>query len=210
MDDATTDAQSEAPAERRSLLSVLPGGPAATVVFVVVGVVALALGGWLAFVTFASDDEAAAERTEVPTRTVQPRKGGFTLEAPTSMKVKRGASTLSLTTSAKDLAITVGPSGPGAVKASDRRILSSLRQQYRKVRVISSEQIEVNGRTALTTGGQAVNSKRVKLRFVIVTVPGKRINHSITAFTTFDSDPATVLPLVNRVVEGFSPAPRKK
>lgn len=187
---------------------IKPPSRAVTVVLGVVGTLALVLGLYVGYVAMFGEEEAVAERPTVPTRTVEPRKGGFTVTAPTSMDVKRGARSVNLSTPTKDLVITVGPSGGGSLKASDRRIVTSLRGEYRKVRLVSSEKIEVNGRTALTTGGQAVNRKGVQLRFVLVTLPAKKLNYSVTAFTAFDSDPAVVLPLVNTVVEGFEPTPR--
>ncbi len=207
MSDASENVVPEPPRGPRRRL-VKPPSRAVTAVLLAFGTVALALGVYFAYVALFGEDEAVAERPEVPTRTVEPRKGGFTLTAPTSMDVKRGARSVNLSTPTKDLVITVGPSGGGSLKASDRRILNSLRTEYRKVRLVSSEKIEVNGRTALTTGGQAVNRKGVKLRFVLVTLPAKKVNYSVTAFTAFDSDPAVVLPLVNTVVEGFEPMPR--
>lgn len=209
MSDASENVEPVAPRGPRRKL-IRPPSRAVTLVLAALGTVALALGMYFGYIALFGEDEAAeAERPVVPTHTVEPRKGGFSVTAPTSMDVERSARSVYLSTPTKDLVITVGPSGGGSLKASDGRILTSLRTEYRKVRLVSSERIEVNGRTALTTGGQAVNRKGVKLRFVLVTLPAKKVNYSVTAFTAFDSDPAVVLPLVNTVVEGFEPMPRR-
>ena len=192
-----------------------------TATLVVVGVVALVLAGVLGYVTFRdtftdpatptaaepSASPSASPAAEVETRRVVHRRGGFRVAAPEELQVKRERRTLRLASKDKSLVVTVGPSEPGPLKQANRRVIRTLRENYRRFELIATEPMRIDGRPALTTSGLATNSSKVRIRFVVLTVKAKPRNYTIAAYTARDSDPATVLPLVNAVANGFEVLP---
>lgn len=195
-----------------------------TATLVVVGVVALLLAGVLGYVTFrdtftdpatptAADPSASpsvSPAAVVQTRQVVHRRGGFKVSAPKELKAKRDGRTVRLTSKDRSLVVTVGPSEPGPLRQANRRILGTMRENYRRFELIATEPMRVDGRAALTTSGQATNAQKVRIRFVVLTVRAKPRNYTIAAYTARDSDPATVLPLVNAVANGFEVLPVRK
>jgi hypothetical protein len=61
---------------------------------------------------------------------------------------------------------------------------------------------------ALAYGGIGINAKNARIRFLAITVQNGPTNYGITIFTAADSDPKTVLPQVNQVVDTFRALPR--
>lgn len=138
------------------------------------------------------------------------RKGGYRLDAPTNLVAKSKGTTTRFTSKDKSLVITVGQSGPGRLAPAQKRFLATLSKSYKKVTVLRTEDQKVDGRPARATYGSATNSKGVNIRFVTFMVRNKPRNFALTAYTASGSDPATVLPRVNRVVNSFEVLPARK
>ena len=91
----------------------------------------------------------------------------------------------------------------GARRTSVGTVTRSLRSSYTDVRVLGTQQQRVDRRNALTTSGEAVNAKKVRVRFVNLIVKAKPRNLSITTFTAADADAAVVLSITNAIVSRF-------
>lgn len=192
------------------LMSRLANGRGA-VVPAVVGVLALLLAAVFAYITFrgpvSSSEAEPAAAPAVDTNRLVSRKGGFSVKVPDDMTVTRKGRTAQFVSDDKNLVVVVGPGEAGPLKQSSERFLNTLRKRYDRFTVLGTKPERVDGRRALTSYGQATNTKKVKIRFVSVAVRARPRNYTIAAYTAFDSDPGTVLPRVNAVVNGFKVRP---
>lgn len=193
---------------------------------VLVGSVALALAAVLGFVTVRdtapSDSSVRAAHTLEPsgtdgsgrvsavaTRRLVSRQGGFAVAAPRDLEATAQGATIRLTSPTKDLVVVVGPAGDGPMLAAENRVLAGLRQQYDALSVLGQEPVALDGRRGSTTYGQAVNDAGARLRFAVVVVHAGRRNYAVASYTARDADPATVLPRVNAVANGFEVLPAR-
>jgi len=172
------------------------------VVPAVVGVCALLLAAVFAYVTFRGAAPSSDELTMDTERFVS-REGGFSLDLPGDLEVSREGRTAQFVSKDKDLVIVVGPGEAGSLKQASKLFLNTLEGNYTSFTLAGTKSEEVDGRRALTSYGQATNSKKVKIRFVAVVVRAQPRNYTIAAYTAFNSDPSVVLPRVNAVVNGF-------
>lgn len=138
------------------------------------------------------------------------RKGGYRLDAPTDLVARNKGRTTRFTAKDKSVVITVGQSLAGRLAPTQKRFLSTLSKSYGKVKVIKAENLKIDGKPARATYGRATNSKGGDISFVTFMVRDRPRNFAITAYTAAGSDPATVLPRVNRVVNSFEVLPAKK
>jgi hypothetical protein len=141
------------------------------------------------------------EPVAVHTRTVQAR--GFSVGVPPGMQVTRRHGTLSLADRQHALVVTIGPTTAGPLRRAARDFARSLRDGYRRVRVLGHQPQRVDGRPALATYGHAVNARGSRIRFVTVTVRARPRDFAITAFTGYGSDPTRVLPKVDAIASTF-------
>ena len=177
-----------------------------------IGVVTLLLGSYFAFLTFRDvwvvpGTDKVAETPRVKTTRLVSRAGGFSLRVPKDMSVSRKGRAVLVSNHAKTLVVTVGPGEGGPLREATQRYLSTLEERYQESRLVDSRPQQVDGRHALTSYGQAVNRRDAKLRFVALMVRAAPRNYTITAFTSFDSDPTVVLPRVQAVANGFRVLP---
>lgn len=179
---------------------------------VAVGAVALLIGGLFAYITIrdTGDGSETTSASEVETRAVISRKGGYAVDVPRDLRIERTGRTTRFTAKDKSLVVTVGPGESGRLKPASRRFLGSLTQGYRNVRVLAVESEQIDGRPARISFGQARNAQQVRLRFVAAMVRHRPQNYTITAFTAFNSDPEVVLPRVNAIVNSFEVRERKR
>lgn len=189
-------------------------GPGREWPYLVGGVCALLVAGLLAYLTLRDTGSAdtgpgdAGQTVRTPdTERVVHRRGGFAVAAPTRMRVTREGRTLRLVTRDRSLVVTVGPGAQGALPGAHRSFLGELRDNYRNVSLIGTERTRLDDRAAVSTAGRGVNSSRVRIRFVVVTVAARPRNFTIAAYTVHDSDPARTLPLVNAIANGFEVLP---
>ncbi|MGH3386103.1 MAG: hypothetical protein ACRDO1_16120 [Nocardioidaceae bacterium] len=180
---------------------------------IAIGVVALLLGTALTAWTVVGGsepdrtDQVAAVAPSVPpavkTKPVVLRKAGIQLQVPVGYSVKQQQRTARFVAPDKAVVITAGRGAAGSLARANRHHLATVRRAYTKVEAAESQATRVAGHTALITSGQATNSAGVPIRFVAVVLRGGAHNYAITAYTARDSDPASVLPQVNAVVNSF-------
>lgn len=190
-------------------------GSRGSVVPAVVGVLALVAALVLGYVTVrdsagASGTETTAASTEVDTRRIVSKRGGFAVAVPRGLTVERAGGSVRLSSRAKDLAIVVAPAGHGPLAAAEDGVLDRMRRGYRRFSRLGSDPAEVDGRPARTTYGHAVNDTGARLRFVVLTIHVGSRNYALAAYTAFDSDPAVILPRVNAVANGFEALPPRR
>jgi hypothetical protein len=149
----------------------------------------------------ASAGSGATER--VRTRRLTHPEGGFAVAVPRGLRVQRAGAVVRLTRPDRSLVVIVGPAETGSLAEAERRLLTRMRAEYRKLSVIGREPTRVDDRRARTVFGKAVNSSGVRLRYAVVTVHAGQRNFSIATYTAHDADPGDVLPQVNAVVNGF-------
>ncbi|MGH3458000.1 hypothetical protein [Aeromicrobium sp.] len=177
-----------------------------------IAVIALVAGLYFVYAAVrgpsSSDEPAPSSTLGAAMATIEPRvysdKGGFMIGVPDGLTAKKDGKTVSLRSSDGTLVAVAGPIERGTLTANSKTFIRSMKVAYTKVRVLRSEEQQVDGRKALATYGQAVNAKKVRIRFVNVVVKAPQRNFAINSFAAFDTNPAIVLPKVNAIVSGFS------
>lgn len=176
-----------------------------TVWLAVFGVLAVVLGGVLAFTDlWPGGDAPSTAKQTVPPRTHRfvSTSGGFAVRVPDGMTSTRQGDSVRFGTRDHRVVMTVGPVAGSSVTAVTARLVQQVRTSYAGVKVLGHRRDRVAGRAARTTYGTARNA-RLPLRFVLLVVPGKPRPFAISAFTAAGSDPRTVLPLVDQVAGSF-------
>ena len=180
------------------------------VVPIQIGVIALLAGAYFVYLTVGGPAETGPESAPPPvvgtigtTRLVS-GKGGFVIGVPEGVTATKIGKTVKLSTPDQTLVVTAGPVEGGSLSTSSEAFVRSLKETYTKVRVLGTQKQEVDGRDALATFGQALNSRMVRVRFVNVVIAAKPQNYAINSFAGFDADPQTVLPKVNAIVNSFT------
>lgn len=175
-----------------------------------IGMFALLGGAYFVYLTVsgpAKTETDAAAPTVVKTIETTPivsGKGGFAIGVPEGVTATKAGKTVNLSGKDKAFVVTAGSVEGGPLSTNSKAFVSSLKATYTEVRVLGTEKQEVDGRKALATYGQALNSKKIRVRFVNVVVAAKPRNYAINSFTGLDTNPSTVLPKVNAIVSSFT------
>jgi hypothetical protein len=176
----------------------------------VVSAVALLAALVVTYTAFLSPPDAPREAPKlgttlepVPSR-VESAKGGFAVLVPDGVSARKNGRTVTLTTSDRALVVTVGPIDGGSLILNSEDFLVVMRKLYTKVHLGETKVLRVDGREALSTSGDAVNARKIRIRFVNVLVKARPRNFAITSFSPFDSDPKTKLPVMNAITDGFT------
>ena len=170
-----------------------------------IGVIALLAGGFLIYLTVVKGPAETSPPAvkAVETKPFVAKSGGFRLGVPEGVNAVQVGKTVNLSTKDKSLVVTAGSIGERSLEAGSKAFVSSLKATYSGVVVLGTDTQRVDGRAALATFGQAVNAKKVKVRFVNLVVTAEPRNYAINSFTAFDSDPRVILPKVNAIVSTF-------
>ncbi len=172
---------------------------------VAVGVAALLAAALFGYITVrdsgGTTDQAAP--VALHTGTFVSKQGGFRVHVPDGMTVTRTGSAARFTSAARDVVVSVGPISGGPLAQATVRFLDTVRRSYPQVIWLGSHRDRVDGRRAVTTSGQVRARSGAGLRFVVVTVAAPKHNYALTTFAAHDSDPKTVLPRVDAIVNSF-------
>ncbi|HVE96184.1 MAG TPA: hypothetical protein VNA67_04290 [Pseudonocardiaceae bacterium] len=166
-----------------------------------IGVVALLLAGVLGVTALMLKDGA------VETREVVNIAGGYRFEAPEGWSTTQQDRTTTVTSPDQSTVITLGLSRPGSLPVASTLFFQQVASKYRDVQMIPPQAKSVGPLPALIYGGNGTNAKDTRVRFLAITVKNEPTNYGITVFTAAGSDPKTVLPEVNRVVDTFRALP---
>lgn len=170
----------------------------------IIGVVALVVAGYLAWLTFQHDDSPAEQpAAKVATDTLVNHKGGYSVKVPRGMKASRMGAATRIIDKGRTVTVTITPTAKGTPADRNKAVLRAMVSTYRSVNLTTSQRQQVDGRAALASYGRALSKKGVALRFVLISVKGKARNFSISTFAAADSDPNKVLPRVRAITNGF-------
>jgi hypothetical protein len=169
----------------------------------VMGVVALLLAVGFGVTALVLKGSNAAD-----TREVVNTAGGYRFEAPEGWSTTQEGRTTTVTSPDNATVITLGLGRAGSLPVAGTVFFQQVAGNYRDVKVLSPNAKQVGPLSALAYGGIGTNAKNARVRFLAITVQNGPTNYGITVFTAADSDPKTVLPQVNRVVDTFRVLPR--
>lgn len=176
------------------------------------GVLALLGGAYFAYLTVqgpADTEPHAATSTptvikSIGTTRIVSGPGGFAIGQPAGVIATKVGKTVNLRSKDKAFVVTAGPVEGGTLLTNSKAFLTALRATYTEVRVLGTKSQEVDGRKALATYGQALNTKKIRVRFVNLAIEAKPRNYAINSFTGLGTDPSIVLPKVNAIVSTFT------
>ncbi|MDQ3762390.1 MAG: hypothetical protein M3460_12115 [Actinomycetota bacterium] len=168
-----------------------------------IGVVALLAAGVFGVIALVGDGSDTVETLEVVNTA-----GQYRFEAPNGWSTTQQGRTTTVISPDQATVITLGVGRTGPLPIAGTLFFQQVAGNYRDVQVIPPEAKQVGPRSALVYGGVGSNAQNVRIRFLAITVENDPTNYGITVFTADGSDPKTVLPSVNRVVDTFRALPR--
>jgi hypothetical protein len=168
-----------------------------------VGVVALLLAGgfWVIASLFHGGSNT------VDSHEVVNAAGGYRFEAPDGWSTTQADRTTTVISPDRATVITLGLGRTGSLPVAGALFFQQVAGNYRDVQVFPPEGKQVGALQALVYGGMGTNEQNARIRFLAITAKNDPINYGITVFTEVGSDPKTVLPQVNRVVDTFHALP---
>jgi hypothetical protein len=169
----------------------------------VIGVVALLLAGGFGVTALVWKSSDAVNAHEVVNTA-----GGYRFEVPEGWSTTQEGRTTTVTSPDSATVITLGLGRAGSLPVAGTVFFQQVAGNYRDVKVIPPDRKDVGPLPALAYGGVGTNAKNARVRFLAITVQNDSTNYGITVFTAVDSDPKTVLPQANRVVDTFRVLPR--
>ncbi len=182
----------------------------------VIAIIALLLGGYLAWLTWLKPTPAlptaagpgsasgpGTTQVHLTSTTLSVPKGGFTVAVPQGLTGRRVGRSLYLTNSGHNLVVVIGPSQAGSLARTNSAIVAAMRHSYHSVVLTGHRSESVTGRAALATSGSAVNANGSKLRFVQLSVAAKPRNFTIATYAGAGTDPRWVLPRISLVLNSF-------
>lgn len=168
-----------------------------------IGVVALLLAG--GFGLFASLSRGGGNT--VDTHEVVNTAGGYRFETPDGWSTTQADRTTTVISPDRATVITLGLGRAGSLPVAGAGFFQQVGGKYRDVSVFPPEGKHVGAVPALVYGGIGTNARNTRVRFLAITIKNDPINYGITVFTEAGSDPETVLPQANRVVDTFRALP---
>lgn len=173
--------------------------------------------GWLIVVTLAvaattvtwSLVSASAERRKDPgaSAALANDVGGYRLEYPTSWTATAMGSTTKFTSPANDVVVGIGKAQPGPLRRAARLFAATVTGSYEGASVDGRVRQKIGDRDSVAFAGRATNASGTELRWLAVTVNRGQRNFGISVFTSDNSDPAAVLPLLHSLVASLEPLP---
>lgn len=185
-----------------TLISRLRSRPIPTAI----GVVALLLAGVFGVITWVS---SGSVRGAVDTHEVVNTAGQYRFEAPREWSTIQDGRTTTVISPDQKTVITLGVGRSGSLPVAGTQFFQQVASNYHDVQVSPPQAKQVGPRSALIYGGMGSNEKNTRVRFLAITVENDPANYAIAVFTAADSDPKTVLPPVNRVVDTFRALPER-
>lgn len=184
----------------------------------VIAIIALLLGGYLAWLTWlkptptpvlptaAGPGSAAGPGTtqvHLASKALNIPKGGYTVSVPQGLTGRRVGRSAYLTNAGHSVVVVIGPSQAGSLAKTNSAIIAAMKHSYRNVVVTGHQSESVHGRAALATSGSALNAHGSQLRFVQLTVAAKPRNFTIATYAGAGTNPRWVLPRVDLVINSF-------
>jgi hypothetical protein len=133
--------------------------------------------------------------------------GGYSVVVPAGWTSTEQGRTTTLSSPDKGTLVTFGLGRTGPLSVAGTLFFQQVGGQYHNVQVIPPSYRQVSSRASLVYGGIGTNDKNTRIRFLTITVENQPTNYGIVVFTQANSDPNTVLPAVNQVVDSFRTEP---
>lgn len=133
--------------------------------------------------------------------------GGYRIEVPDAWSTAQDGRTTTVKSPEGNTLITFGLGRTGPLPVAATLFFQQVGGNYDKVDVFKPEGKKIGGLPALIYAGVGNNDKGVRVRFLTITVENSPTNYGITVFTEVGSDPQTVLPQVNGIVDSFRKLP---
>lgn len=172
----------------------------------VVGVLAVLVGGWLVWRAWFHDEPRrppARPSSTLRTEALVDKAGGFQIRVPQGLHGRLDGQSALVASKDRSLLMVVAPSGNGPVRAANQAVVASMRASYDRLKVLGHRPERVHGRRGLSSFGTATNHAGVRVRWVQLTVHAKPRTFTIATYARHDTDPRWVLPRVNAVVNSF-------
>lgn len=134
-------------------------------------------------------------------------EGGYRIEVPGDWSSTQDGRTTTVKSPEGGTLITFGLGRTGPMPVAATLFFQQVGSNYDNVQVFPPEGKQIGGVPALVYGGAGVNANDVKVRFLAITVENSPTNYGITVFTEAGSDPESVLPQVNQIVDSFRELP---
>ncbi|MGH4024012.1 MAG: hypothetical protein ACRDRV_05445, partial [Pseudonocardiaceae bacterium] len=170
----------------------------------IVAVVALLLAALSGMAAFMLKDNVTTSTEEVVNTA-----GGYSIQVPDGWTSTQDGRTTKVKSPEGDTLITFGLGRTGPLPVAATLFFQQVGGSYDKVQVFPPEGKKIRGKQALVYGGIGDNDKKERVRFLTISVENAPTNYGITVFTAAGSDPKTVLPEINRVVESFMKLPAR-
>ncbi|MGH3911350.1 MAG: hypothetical protein ACRDRM_11030 [Pseudonocardiaceae bacterium] len=167
-----------------------------------VAVVALLLAAVSGMAAWMLKDNVTTSTEQVVNTT-----GGYRIEVPDGWTSTQDGRTTKVKSPEGDTLITFGLGRTGPLPVAATLFFQQVGGGYDNVQVFPPEGKKIRGLPALVDGGMGTNDKKEQVRFLAISVENAPTNYGITVFTSAGSDPKTVLPEVNRVVDSFTELP---
>lgn len=137
-------------------------------------------------------------------RSVVNPAGGYEFSVPASWHVRvEGPQTLVQSPDGR-IVLTFGLGASGDIEHAATLLLASLNEAHAERELIGRAREQIGGSRALLVSGVAANQKRGSVRFLAITVRAQPRNYAITISVPVGSDPARVLPRLERIVTSFA------
>lgn len=185
-----------------TLLTRLRTRPLPSLIAIVALVLAAGFGVLAVLLRHSDDAPAAPSHHEVVNTT-----GGYRIEVPESWSTTQDGRTTVVKSPEGNTLVTVGLGRTGPLPIAATLFFQQVGRAYDNVEVFAPEGKKIGELPALVYAGIGDNDKKVRVRFLAITLENNPTNYGITVFTEAGSDPHVVLPQVNEIVDSFRELP---
>lgn len=189
----------------RLVVARLRARPVISLVALVAVLAALGFGGLALAGGGSAGSAAAPAATRFATTDVTSEAGGYRLTVPADWRTTQDGRTTTVVSPGGEAVIRIGAGQAGTLPATAALFFQQVGRNYADVRYLGVEGQQIGDAPALVHAASGVNDGGARIRFLAITVEHQPANLAVAVFTGAGSDPATVLPRVNTVVDTLRP-----
>lgn len=173
----------------------------------VLALLLVAAGAFVVLATLGEDERrvANADRSPVEERRPSPfvnRPGGYGISVPETWNVSQDGPLTRVASPNGRVVVTFERGSAGELEEASARLLASLLDAQSDQTLIGRTWERIGGSRSLLVSGTATESGRA-VRFLAIAVKAQPRNYAITITVPTASDPATVLPRLERLLSSF-------
>lgn len=135
--------------------------------------------------------------------------GGYRIEVPDDWTSTQDGRTTKVKSPNGETLITFGLGRTGPLPVAATLFFQQVGSGYDDVQVFPPEGKKIGGLSSLVYGGVGTNDKNARVRFLAISMEKSPTNYGVTVFTHAGSDPKTVLPDADRIVNSFKELPAR-